>query len=99
MKKALIRSVLALLAAVVLTLVLHTQVRSEAPEAANFAGVQFRPLPNGWSFFDTRTGDIWIYDQERQLPLSHYRLRALGAQIELVPNSREAIKAATKAVP
>lgn len=77
--------VLAILCAAVLSLAVQQQLRSEPPVQPQFTGVQFTPYQNGWWFFDTRTGDIWIYDQERKLALSHWRLRSLGGPIERVP--------------
>lgn len=86
MRKHISLAVLALLGALLLSLAVHPPLRSEALAQPQFAGVQFLPYQNGWWFFDTRTGDIWIYDQERKLPLSHWRLRSLGGGIERVPD-------------
>ncbi len=84
MRKRVSLVVITVLAALVLSLAVQSQLRSEPPAEPQFTGVQFLPYENGWWFFDTRTGDIWIYDQERKLALSHWRLRSLGGPIEQV---------------
>ena len=56
-----------------------------------FAAVEFLPTERSLWFFDRRTGDLWIYDQQRQLPFRHYKLEALGAplaKVKLEPTAK-----------
>ena len=47
----------------------------------SLAGIQF----SGSSFFDTRTGDVWIYDGESGRVLRHFRIGKLGEPALAVP--------------
>src|SRR5574341_2634072 len=51
-------------------------------QAGRFSGIQFMRSEGSLWFFDTRSGDIWIYDEARKLPVWHLRLPNLGAPIE-----------------
>ena len=60
-------------------------VEAQSVEAqSGFSSVQFTRSDGAWWFFDTRTGDLWIYDEARKLPLWHYRMRELGGPLEKV---------------
>jgi hypothetical protein len=54
---------------------------------APFSGVQFTYVPGGLYFFDTRTGDVWIYDESYRQPTRHYRLHEFGREIERIPTT------------
>jgi hypothetical protein len=53
-----------------------------------FSGIQFSYFDSRgeeyWRFFDTRTGELWVYGYANLKPLSMYRLRKLGEPLELV---------------
>jgi hypothetical protein len=51
---------------------------------SRFGSIQFTRSEGGWWFFDTRNGDLWIYDEARKMPIWHYRLKDLGAPLEHV---------------
>ena len=59
----------------------HAQTEALAGQS-DFSTVQFSRSPGSWSFFDTRTGDLWIYDESRRMPLWHFRMTELGKTIE-----------------
>ena len=87
MKERLITVAATLLAALGLNALIQGQLRSEPTVVqgqGRFAAVQFSRSEGGWWFFDTRTGDLWIYDEQRKLPLWHFRVRELGAPLEQV---------------
>ena len=51
---------------------------------SGFNAVQFSRSEGALWFFDTKTGDLWIYDEARKLPLWHFRIAKLGAAMEKV---------------
>src|SRR5438067_1376722 len=74
-----------LLLAGCLVTVFQLQLRSEPTQPqTRFSAIQFTRSDGGWWFFDTRSGDIWIYDEERKLPLWHFRLKELGQPLEKI---------------
>ncbi len=46
------------------------------------AGIQFSRSEGALWFFDSRTGDLWIYDEARRMPLWHWKVSRLGAPLE-----------------
>ena len=76
---------------VVITLVIAGWVFRSAPVEAQsrFSSIQFARSEGGWWFFDTRTGDIWVYDEGKKVPLWHFRLTQLGAPLEKMKTSSE----------
>ena len=47
-------------------------------EAAPFVGVQFSKSIGAVSFFDTRTGEVWVYNDESGAGIRKDKLIAIG---------------------
>ncbi len=61
-----------------------------AKEATDFEKLQITFAPNGVTFFDERTGDVWIhpYQITGAVGVSHFRVAERGATLTAVPEKK-----------
>jgi hypothetical protein len=52
---------------------------STAQAQGPFGGISMSSMPGALDFLDTRTGDVWLYDRQRDgKPFRHWRITKLG---------------------
>jgi len=85
------KAVLTIIAIMLTGIACHQYVEPKTTaqaQSAPFAGIQYAG-PNGYSFFDTRTGDVWEYFRATKLNGKHFpaaqqyigKLTKLGAPL------------------
>jgi hypothetical protein len=49
----------------------------------SFAGVQFATQGATFTFFDSRTGEVWRYNTENGAPMNRWQITKLGAPLSV----------------
>jgi len=74
--------VLTFIALALIAIASNRYVNPETTQAqGSFSGVQFSATPRGDEFFDSRTGELWWYNEDGNLA-GKYRLSKLGQPLK-----------------
>ena len=77
--KAILTIIALLLAVIALKPLFQPQ---PAMAQGNFSSVQFSSSPGGLKFFDTRTGEIWLYQENGGQMYQHFKITQLGKPVQ-----------------
>jgi hypothetical protein len=63
---------------------------TQAQSPPDLSGLQITFAPNGVTFFDERTGDVWIHPHQitGAIGVAHFRVSERGAKLTVVPEKR-----------